>query len=262
MRSTAVNRCTKSMNNQVSCIAWPAATQFKQPVHRQPGSPSSQALATMVSLQNFLLTLLATLLHHDGTAVEHNDEDLTEEEWPSDQGEDSQRQDQQWSSGWNEGWNQWWHGHWNWGWPQPTQQDTATAYQAPHQPSSPAAQEAATTPPAASNATPVEGAAAREQAQAQTTADPRDNTAPPQQQPQSQPLVTPTTPNEAMTWAEWAWHRPQPGLSPSHAVRHRPWWDTNPIDRTSPQATDPHPQHQQTLRGATAATRTTSRQRN
>ena len=87
----------------------------------------------------------------------------------------------------------------------------------------------------------MEGAAAREQAQAQTPADPRDNTTPPQQQPQNQPLAIPTTPNEAMTWADWAWHRSQPELSPSHAVRHRPWWDTNPIDReepTSPQDTD------------------------
>ena len=62
--------CSKPVHEQSGSLysSRPAATQFKQPVHHRPGSPSSQALATMVNLQTVLLALLATL-HHDGTAA-------------------------------------------------------------------------------------------------------------------------------------------------------------------------------------------------
>ena len=55
-----------------------------------------------------------------------------------------------------------------------------------------------------------------------------------QQQPQQQQASALTMPNEAMTWAEWAWHRPLPEPSPSHAVRRRPWWNTHPTDQGEP----------------------------
>ena len=199
----------------------------------------------MVNLNHTLLVLFATLAHRNVTAMEHNDNDTTEEAWPSEQGDDHQWGDRQWSSNWNGGWNQWWHSHWNWGWQEQTQPETAETQALGSRDNTRDRQ----------RSTPRGSRVTR-------TGTDRANA----QQPRSHSTAAAAAPaanlltHIAQRGKEWAWHRPQPESSPSHAVRHRPWWDTHPIDQgepAQPQALDTTTADRRVCQ---TATRKTSRQ--